>query len=520
MHRFSISLPEQSPVNDDGTSSTRPVDVTMQVDLHSNSMIVAHGFWSVIGKVANLLAAFLNTALVARLLTPVEFADLNAIRTLMMLLAIGLASGLAQNALRRLGCLTPAEKKSALPAQLVRLSLVQFLVAAIAVGFLSAVILRATEHQVVRTSLPPLQLVISVAGIVLIGASELISEIHRGLGKPGVANLVGGIKGAPFATLLFVGLLSIAALAGCADFLTANSLFVVATGITVAHGLRSLRRLLHSSSTSQRIVVANEAAESAVPVAGTVTAAIARDFHQPWRAAVPLSLGYMVSFAMLQGDLILAGGLSSADDYAAYIGARRCIQLISLPLVIVNTMASGIMTPLLTSGRSQLLERTLRGFCGAAAIPALGLSAAFVLAPELSLRLILGPSFAAGARTLQILVVGQLIYVLTGSCGLLLTQQGWRRTALGINLASLLGLLIAAPIFGDSHGASGLATVQTAVLAMNNLLMWLAAWRLTGLNTWCSFAWLLKLRNLKASAQQSWRFRSPGQSAHSRTGSS
>ena len=44
------------------------------------AMIVRHGMWSLAGKITNLAVAFLNTALVARVLTPVDFADLNALR--------------------------------------------------------------------------------------------------------------------------------------------------------------------------------------------------------------------------------------------------------------------------------------------------------------------------------------------------------------------------------------------------------------------------------------------------------
>ena len=220
-----------------------------------------------------------------------------------------------------------------------------------------------------------------------------------------------------------------------------------------------------------------------------------------------ISASTVISFAMLHGDFLLVSGVTTPEDAAAYVGARRCIQLISMPLIVVNTMAAGVITPLLASGRKTLLEQTLRGFCGAASILAVLMSIPLVVFPELSLRIILGDGYSAGTTALMILVPGQLIFVFTGSCGLLLSLKGCQRTVFTISLVSLILLAVLSPLAGARYGSAGLATVLTTIIAGNNLATWLAARRLTGINTWCSLSWLLKLRRLMAAGKSSWQFR-------------
>lgn len=449
------------------------------------AMIVRHGMWSLAGKVTNLAVAFLNTALVARLLTPVEFADLNALRTLMMLLAIGLAGGLAQMSLRRLGQLSPAERASTLPHRIVRNAFCLFAAASLLVVGIAVMLLWKGAGWFVHGQLPPFQIAIASAGILLIGASELIAEFHRGLGVPGTANFLGGTRGAPATTLLFVVLLSAASFVAPVDFLTANTLFVVATLLICGVGYRSLYRKL--AQRDDNVVWEREWPRPAF------------SGHR-FAEALPLSLALMMSFAVLQGDLLLAARLPTAEESAAYVGARRCIQLISIPLMVLNTLASGIITPLITSNRRELLEKTLRGCCGVAAVPALAMAVCFAAAPELSLRIILGEGYSPGSTALRILVIGQVLYVLTGSCGTVLTLTGCRRTVLVTNLVALLTLASGGPFVASRFGAVGLATLVSGILAANNLMNWYLARRLTGINTWFSFRDMLQLRGLLSSA--------------------
>lgn len=465
------------------------------------SLIISHGAWSVVGKFTNLLVAFLNTSLVARLLSPREFADLNRLRTFMMLFSIGLASGLAQNGLRSVGSLSPTERTSERIRQILRSFLTRFFIIASLVSSSALLVLYFVCDRVVDSPLSIVQMILAVLGIVLIGFSELTSELHRGLGAPGRANFLGGTKGAPASTLLFVLLLSLAFVLGESNFALANGLFVFSTAVVSIFGFVSLSRLTTSIIPAGPVSANLEIGSTDQILRSLRSVNRQQNSMEIWHDVVLLSLAFMVSFTILQGDIFFCGNFHNPQEAAAYIGARRCIQLISIPLMIVNTMASGIITPLIASGNRALLERTLRGFGGAAAIPAILLSVAFLLEPEWSLYLILGDGYSSGATALKILAIGQIIYVITGSCGLVLSLHGCRRSVLLINVLTLVVLTLASPAAAEKYGSIGLSVVSSSILAVNNIITWSVAWRQTGINTWSSFVWLLQLQKLVRSAR-------------------
>lgn len=105
---------------------------------------------------------------------------------------------------------------------------------------------------------------------------------------------------------------------------------------------------------------------------------------------------------------------------------------------------------------------------------------AFAFAEPL-LRLV-GPEFASGATILRILLVGQVLYCITGPCGLVLAFCGHPRWNLRVNVtAALLLLVIAVPV-AKMAGAIGMAVLVATLPTARNLVCFALVLKHEGIN--------------------------------------
>jgi O-antigen/teichoic acid export membrane protein len=106
--------------------------------------------------------------------------------------------------------------------------------------------------------------------------------------------------------------------------------------------------------------------------------------------------------------------------------------------------------------------------------------ALLLLAPE-TLTLI-GQEFGDGTRILQVMVVGQMCYVMTGPSGLVLAMTGNERVNLTLTGLSLIALLVALPLAVMYGGLLTLVITTSVILVMRNITSLVAVKWLTGVS--------------------------------------
>jgi len=471
------------------SQATAPVpsiaDSSVETRMRSEAIVVRHGLWSLLGKFGNVAVSFLYTVIVARILSPSDFADLNSLRTLVTVIAIAMAAGLSQITLRELG---RRQSSAGLTDRgIIKHSLTAFLRSGFTCAILGGGTIWLCSDSMLRNGISVSHIAIATVGAVLMGASELLSEMHRGLHYPSQANLFGGTRGTPATSIMFIFMLFVAAVFVTPTFLIANTLLVAATLITCVVAAFSLRWIVKQKP---QIDSKNRKDLTSVSASQILT------------ESLPLTLSAIISFIIVQGDLVLSGWIPDAGESSSYVGAKKCVQLITIPLLVVNTMASGIIIPLLANSQKALLQQVLRGFCGIATIPALILGLFFCLVPEFSLQLILGEGYSSGANTLRILAVGQIASVVTGSCGAVLLLTGCQRVILILNGLGLVTFLCFGPFAAMRFGATGLAVVVSGIFVVHNMASLFSVRKFAGVNTLCSFREALRLRSLLPSASQ------------------
>jgi O-antigen/teichoic acid export membrane protein len=99
--------------------------------------------------------------------------------------------------------------------------------------------------------------------------------------------------------------------------------------------------------------------------------------------------------------------------------------------------------------------------------------------PLLSL---IGPEFVTAAPVLRILVVGQVVFALTGPSGLTLAMSGNERANLMISLVSAALLLAVVPLAAQTAGLVGVALAVAMMLSARNVAAFVLVRRLTGIN--------------------------------------
>ncbi len=434
-------------------------------------LVLRHGSWASIGRVLNLGLAFVSTFVLARLLTPEDFGRFNVARTTVSFLGTLAAFGLGSTALRTLGYYvsdaTSVRQRHFL-TQITRIAVWPITGAAIA-GFV-ATLLFGKSLTGGDTNLTVA--IVVVLATIACGFLNIATDYVRGVGAPGLANILGNIIGSPVAQAGTLIGAAVFAAVGSSSWLIALAAFAAGSAIAAATGWGFLHRRLAFNAASKPV----EAPDAGLP-------GLREILDTTW----PLALTTALAFISSRCDLFLTAEFPDPASMPDYIAARRAIILLVIPMSILNTTVRGIVSPLYAANMKRELQIALRGGSGLVAIPCLVAALVTLVVPQFVLRLILGTGYDGAAQLLQILVAGQLLFVLTGSCALLLSLTGNQRPMMVLNIAGVAALMVPGPWIAARFGATGLAIQFSAVQGALNLAMWVVAWKLTGINTMFSF---------------------------------
>jgi len=179
-------------------------------------------------------------------------------------------------------------------------------------------------------------------------------------------------------------------------------------------------------------------------------------------------------------SVLIAGWLLTSEDLGLFKSAERLALLINFILMVINAIFPPRFASLYREediiGLTSLARKSSLLGIGLA-VPMLFLCLFF---PELMLGLF-GDGFTQAANLLQIIAIGQLINVATGSVGFLLNMTGYEKLMRNISLISnafgLLMFFILIPLLG----ALGAALALSMVLILQNLIALIYVWRKLGI---------------------------------------
>jgi O-antigen/teichoic acid export membrane protein len=194
-------------------------------------------------------------------------------------------------------------------------------------------------------------------------------------------------------------------------------------------------------------------------------------------------LGYLAMFASSQADLWILGAFRPREEVAAYATAARVVQQMLAPLLVMGAVVAPLIAELRAAGDTEALERLLRRAALVDLAPALiGLVVALLAGPDL-LALVFGEGYRAGAGPLAMLCAGLALLALSGPALTMLAMAGGQREVMVICVASLAFQLAGGAAVVGRFGATGVAAITAAGMALQGSLAMLGVHRRWGLWT-------------------------------------
>ena len=199
-----------------------------------------------------------------------------------------------------------------------------------------------------------------------------------------------------------------------------------------------------------------------------------------------ISLGAITAGSSSQHnvDFVALGVFSSDAEIGIYRIATTLGSIGIAALLAVNMVAG----PRIAATRTALdLRANLGGIVGQAALVSMLVSGVFaliiVVAGKLVLTLLYGADFAAAAAPLAIIALGQLASSAIGPVALTLSMLGHERSVLKAMAATMLLKLVLVGFLVPQFGAAGAAMSSAVNLLAWNLVLWLRARAVLGIDT-------------------------------------
>jgi O-antigen/teichoic acid export membrane protein len=428
--------------------------------------LLSGGLWAFGSRFATAFTAFVTNVFLARLLSP---QDLGAYFLAFSVVSVGSLVGLLglDQAVVRL----MAESVDMKQFERARYALGRVLSLA-GLGAVGAALTYLLFGKFLETHVFRAPALVAVTGlvaawIVVVALQLLIAEVFRGLHDIRLASIFFSLGNGVLLTT------SLGVLWLLVDQTTLSSVLLLAIGSSLISTILAAW-LLHRKVTS---------------FPSESIAANIEGFGDLLRLAWPLLVMNVTLIALGQGyvDLWIIGAFLSEQDVAIFGAAARAVTLVVLPILIVNSVVSPLISGMYAQGRTQHLERALRATATLAAIPTLLTWAAFLLFGGPVLGLLFGPFYSEGAVVLALLGTGQLANVLVGPCGATLTMTGHQRVAMLITVAGGLLIVVAALALVVPYGTTGVAAATASGIVVTNVAYWLAVRRNTGMWTHAGF---------------------------------
>lgn len=400
--------------------------------------LLSGGAWTAGTRVAAGFSGFAVNALLARLLVPADLGDYFLLVSVASAGALSAQLGL-QVALVRLvaEAMSRGRADQAYGAAATGLAIVA--VAAAVLGSVVAVF--GADMAVAIFGSATLARIAWLGGLWLgtLAIMNLIAEVFRGLHDYRMAGLIGG-AGSSLLLLAMIG--SLYVMRGQASVGIAAALGVLATAAVAIAGAVALRR---------------RASQAAVRVAMPV--------REMLSVSLPLLVTSIAFFVSGQADLWILGIWGSREDVAVYGAAVRLVQLVMVPMLMINAVLAPLIADLHAKGHGSELQKLLRGAAAVSGLPALVMLACVFGGAAPLLGWLYGDFYRHGTTALVLICSGQAVNVLTGPAAVTLMMTGHQRAVMTIAVLAGAGLVFGGPMAAGLWGINGVAAVAALMTA-------------------------------------------------------
>lgn len=203
-----------------------------------------------------------------------------------------------------------------------------------------------------------------------------------------------------------------------------------------------------------------------------------------WKASI-LALGLANGMYVIDGQLgiMLLGVFSDNAQIGLYKVAMQGATLVALGYAATNTPLTPRIARAWAEGRHEEVRSLARRGARFSIAFAAPLALVFLFAGEPLIRLVFGDEYAGAALPLAILTFGQLVNCAFGSATALLNMthhEKWNTGAFG---AAMVVNVVLAVALVPHFGGTGAAISAAISVVLRNCLLWLAARKLTGIDT-------------------------------------
>jgi O-antigen/teichoic acid export membrane protein len=169
------------------------------------------------------------------------------------------------------------------------------------------------------------------------------------------------------------------------------------------------------------------------------------------KTSMPMMTIAVASFVMANGGVFFLEMYSTTDQVGIFNVCLRLAQLVSLVLVVVNTIAAPKFAELYWAGKREELQKVINQSSKIIFFVSLMISVVLIFTSNLALGLF-GQEFTSGNFALVILIFAQMINAMTGSVGVFLNMSGHQKILRNIILVSaslvVMGYILIVPHYG------------------------------------------------------------------------
>jgi O-antigen/teichoic acid export membrane protein len=247
---------------------------------------------------------------------------------------------------------------------------------------------------------------------------------------------------------------------------------------------------LNSISTAAVLLLADAWLKQRLPPRPAI---IARGERSWLASSIPMGLTEGMRVAQSELSILLLGIIARPAEVGLYRIASVTAFTAATPVAIINFVAFPIIARLYAEKDFERLQQALTKLAQAQFVGVAILALPLLAAPQFLLTLVFGAEFAPAADTLRILVVAQLISSAFGANLVLLNMTHHERRVTRAMAIALVLNLVALPILASLWSAIGAAIAVTCTLILWNVVTWLDAQRLLGLeSSILPIAWTLQ----------------------------
>jgi O-antigen/teichoic acid export membrane protein len=433
--------------------------------------ILSGGAWSIAGRLGSLGSLFLMNIVLARYLPTADFSAYLAAASVMPFLAMLACAGIPFTVVRALrGQISGPQDRTAILRGAIVVTLAGSALTTVAV-YLTASAIPAEPKWYVLRHCPGLM----SAWFTLSALAIVCACFMQGVDDFRTAAMLGARNGGLIPNMISLIVVAMAAAFGMLTLTLVMSSQVagyVAALIVAAMVVPPLLNRFRFDEPIRR-----ESAE--IPGRRPALYSAGWYFRESW----PNLINQLITVALVELDLFWVACLAPESVVAEYGIVRNLRLLVTAPLLIASVSLAPFVAELYGRGDLARLERMLRGTTTIMAVPSLVALAACLFVPELIIRLTFGAKFVAAAPALSVASLGCIIFVISGSNGLVLTMTGRHRDLMVCSFIGLGLYLAISPWMIARYGVLGAAAAFTIQIVIQNIIVTLRVKQAVGVWT-------------------------------------